>query len=137
MKVLSDLQGVCPWPSSTSPPVPSERRSDLALVNSIRGMDPSFLIDARHGNLLRLSSVIDGGIHGHPIKISVKAGFALESVDGTIEFDKNFLNDIKGILPMSHHAIGDSIDLLTISVEDLLQCILVSLLQREIRSASS
>ena len=55
-------------------------------------------------------------------------GFPFKVLDRTKQFDEDFLNNIKGLFPMPHHAVGDSIDLLMIFIEDLLQCLLISLL---------
>jgi hypothetical protein len=72
--------------------------------------------------------MIDGGIHGHSIEIGVKTRFSLKLVNGAKEFNEYLLNDIKSFLSVPYHPIGNSIQLLMVLIEDLFQCLLISLL---------
>jgi hypothetical protein len=70
--------------------------------------------------------MVNGRVDCHAIKIGRKTGFPLKIFDGAEELDKNFLNNIKGILSLSHHAISNPVDLLMILIEDLLEGVLIT-----------
>jgi len=72
--------------------------------------------------------MINGGIHGHSIEIGVKTRFSLELVNGAKEFNEYLLNNIKGFLSVPYDPVGNSIQLLVVLIEDLFQCLLISLL---------
>jgi hypothetical protein len=72
--------------------------------------------------------VINGGVHTHPVEVGVKTRFSLELVDRAEEFNEYFLNNIKGLLSLSDHSIGNPIHLLMVLIENLFQCLLISLL---------
>jgi hypothetical protein len=72
--------------------------------------------------------MINGGIHGHSIEIGVKTRFSLKLVNRSKEFNEYLLNNIKGLLSLSHHSIGNPIYLLMVLIENLFQCLLISLL---------
>jgi mannose/fructose/N-acetylgalactosamine-specific phosphotransferase system component IID len=72
--------------------------------------------------------MINGGIHGHSIKIGVKTRFSLKLVNGAKEFNEYLLNNIKSFLSVPYNPIGNSIQLLMVLIEDLFQCLLISLL---------
>jgi hypothetical protein len=72
--------------------------------------------------------MINGGIHGHSIEIGVKTRFSLKLLNGAKEFNEYLLNNIKSFLSVPDHPVGNSIQLLMVLIEDLFQCLLISLL---------
>jgi len=99
-----------------------------SLFSIVGGLDTSFLIQAWHKLFPGLPLMVDRSVHHHSIEISIELGPPSKIFDRSEKFYKNFLNNVKGLLPLSHHTIGNAVDLLMIFFEDLLQRLLISLL---------